>query len=80
MAKRGAARSEPLQTWDEYLSERYGDKALFTLEEVCGILGCSKPTLYAMIGSGQFEIRRVGSSPRVTRLSLLEYLKSNPPK
>jgi len=68
-------------TWDEFLTRTYGpEKALFTFEEVCTILDCSRSSLYAMVGRRELEVKRIGSSPRVTRLSLLEYLRTQPPK
>ncbi len=73
--KRAAA--EP-NYWEQFLSDRYGDKTLFTFEEACAILGCVRNSVRRMIGDGKLEIRKVCSSPRITRESLVKYLESNP--
>lgn len=72
------ARRNDYSLWDEHLKRTYGDKALFTFREACDILGCSMPSLYAMTYNKTLDVRRIESSPRITRLSLLRYLSDRP--
>ena|GEM_PF-3903180 len=60
--------------WNVFLTRTYGHKALFTIEETRTILGCARQTVLQRIGSRQLDIRYIGSSRRVTRASLIEYL------
>ena len=66
--------------WDNFLTQRYGDKALFTFEEVCAILGCVRNSVRRLVGGGVLDVRRMCSSPRITRESLIKYLESQPKK
>ena len=71
-------KREQREAWDKYLSRKYGDKALFTLAEACEIIGCSMPSIYGMMDDGILDKRRVMTSPRITRLSILDYLANKP--
>jgi len=73
------ARKDSRGAWDRHLTKTFGQvKALFTVEETREILGCSRSALYSLIGSGTLAMLRVESSPRITRVSLLDYLSGRP--
>jgi excisionase family DNA binding protein len=80
MSKRARRISQDeLDAWDRHLSEGYGQmKALFKIKEVCEILDCSRMTVDSLRKKRKLAIVEVGSSPRITRLSLLEYLARRP--
>jgi len=65
-------------SWDEFLTRRYGHKALFKYSEVREIFGCCRHTVNTLVARRKLDIRHVGKSPRVTRLSLLKYLNRKP--
>ena len=78
MGKTSGAGKEAL-TCEELLQREYGTKMLFTYPEVCEILGCCRGMVHKMVHSKKLEIRRIGKSPRVTRLSLVNYLTKKTP-
>ncbi len=63
--------------WEQYVTDRYGDKALFTLTEIQCILGGSRSGLYYRIKEGAFDVVDWGTSPRITRESLIRYLRDS---
>lgn len=46
----------------------------FTRQDACRLIGCSLPTLDALLHSGQIKSFKIGRSVRVTRDSLETYL------
>ncbi len=53
------------------------DDELLTLGEVMNILKISKPTAYRYVSSKKFVTYKIGGGLRISKKSLLEFLKKN---
>ncbi len=49
---------------------------VINVKEVCNILRISKTTAYRLIQSGQLSSRRIGSAIRISKESLIEFLRN----
>jgi len=48
---------------------------LLTTEEVCDILGITRPTFYKLVDSGKLKAKRIGRGYKVLKENLIEYLR-----
>ena len=65
-------RSEMEGALDKVL-DQYPD--ILTVQEVCKILRISKTMAYRMLKTGQLSSRRIGSSYRISKESLISFIQ-----
>jgi len=55
--------------------DQYPD--VLTVREVCNVLRVSKTTAYRLLKTGQLSSRRIGSALRISKESLIDFLRKD---